>query len=305
MRKIFITGGSGCVGHYLIDRLAPDKNNRLYLLVRDPRKLLFDPARYPNITLIKDDLANISRHAELLREMESVIHLAADWGGSIGNFEFSRALLQALDPARCRKVLYFSTASILGADGRPVVEADSHGTHYIRGKHQMHQLLPQLPIYPNLVTLFPTWVIGGDRAHPYSHAASGLRDVKKWLWLIRRFTIDASFHFIHAADIAAIAVHLLDHPAGVNEYILGNAPLTATELIKQVCAYHGVKTGHQLTISLPLVKFLAAVTGHKLQDWDRYCFERRHFTYAAVNAESFGLRSELKTIPQVLTAIGA
>jgi nucleoside-diphosphate-sugar epimerase len=305
MRKIFITGGSGCVGHYLLDLLVPNQNYELYLLVRNPEKLLIDPAKHRNITIIRDDLVNIKKHASLLRQMDAVIHLAADWAGNEGNFEYSLPLFEALDPEQCQKVLYFSTASILGPEGRAVHQAETAGTHYIRGKYYMHMMLPRLPIYRNVVTLFPTWVIGGDRTHPYSHAASGLKDIKKWLWLIRRFTVDASFHFIHAADIAAIAAHLLEHRAAENEYILGNQALTATALIKQVCDNYGVAVGRQFTISLPLVKTLAALTGHKLHSWDKYCFERRHFTYETVNAESFGLKSTLQTIPQVLKAIGA
>jgi nucleoside-diphosphate-sugar epimerase len=305
MRKIFITGASGCVGHYLLDLLLPNQDCELNLLVRNPDRLMFDPAKHRNIKIIKDDLANIERHTTLLQEMDAVIHLAADWGGNEGNFEFSLPLFKALDPARCRKVIYCSTASILGPDAKAVPEAESLGTHYIRGKYLMHLALPQLPIYRNVVTIFPTWVIGGDRLHPYSHAARGLKDIKKWLWLVRHFTVDASFHFIHAADIAAIAVELLEHPAAEKEYILGNRAMTATGLIKKVCAYYGVRVGHQFTISLPLVKALAALTGHQLHSWDKYCFERRHFTYQTVNAENFGLKSELQTVPQILAAIGA
>lgn len=305
MRNIFITGGSGCVGHYLLDLLAPNQDYQLNLLVRNPGKLLFDPAKFRNINIIKDDLVNITKHRGLLQQMDAVIHLAADWAGNEGNFEYSLPLFEALDPEQCQKVLYFSTASILGPEGEAVHQAETQGTHYIRGKYYMHMILPRLPIYRNVVTLFPTWVIGGDKNHPYSHAASGLRGIRQWLWLIRHFTVDASFHFIHAADIAAIAAHLLDHPAKESEYILGNPALTATELIKQVCDHYGVKAGRQLTISLPLVKTLAALTGHKLHSWDRYCFERKHFTYDTVNAESFGLKSTLQTISQVLPAIGA
>jgi nucleoside-diphosphate-sugar epimerase len=304
MRKIFVTGISGCVGHYLFDLLAPKPDCHLYLLVRNPAKLLFDPSKYRNLTIIQDDLANIEKHSALLKEMDAVVHLAADWAGNEGNFEYSLPLLAALDPGKCQRVIYFSTASILGPDGKAVPQAETAGTHYVRGKYYMHKMLPRLPIHRNTVTLFPTWVIGGDKAHPYSHAAGGLKEIAKWLWLIRWFTVDASFHFIHAQDIAAITAFLLDHEVKEQEYILGNKALTATDLIRQVCAYHGIKVGNQLTIGLPLVKTLAALTGHRLHSWDEYCFERRHFTYNAVNAETFGLRSDLLTVAEVLAAIG-
>jgi len=39
--SIFITGASGCVGHYVVDQLK--KKYQLFLLVRNPEKLKYNP----------------------------------------------------------------------------------------------------------------------------------------------------------------------------------------------------------------------------------------------------------------------
>jgi len=303
MRKIFITGAGGCVGHYLFDVLAGDLSNELYLLVRDPAKLKFNPAAYPNVKIIKDDLKNIRAHADLLKQMDQVVHLAADWAWHEGNLDYSLDLFELLDPAKCYKAIYFSTASILGPDNKPVIEAEKFGTNYVQGKYRFHQKLPSLKIYPRVVTLFPTWVLGGDDRHPRSHATQGIIELKKWLRLIRFITFDASFHFIHAQDIAAIVKYLLENEVKEKEFVLGNAPITANQFLKEVCAYYKVPVYFQLPVKAGLVRFLAALFRQPLLPWDRYCLERRNFVFQTVNAATFRLPPGLETVPGVLRAI--
>ena len=300
MKKIFVTGISGCVGHYLFDELAPEGDYHLFLLVRDPAKLRFAYQDNPRVTVIKGDLENIGRHAEVIRGADYVVHAAADWGAHENNLDHSVTFFKLIDPARCQKVIYLSTASILGPDGKPVPEARTLGTHYIRGKYLFHEMLPQLPIYPKVVTLFPTWVLGGDNNHPYSHATAGILGIRPWLKLIRFFKVKAGFHFIHARDIAAIIRQLLKNGTEENEFVLGNPATTAGQLIKDVCHYFGLRVYFQFPLSLPLAVFAARVTGHRLHPWDLYCFRRRNFVYRAADAASFGLKSDLQTIPQIL-----
>jgi nucleoside-diphosphate-sugar epimerase len=299
MKNIFVTGISGCVGHYLFDELSPEADYHLYLLVRDPVKLRFNYRNNDRVTVIKGDLENISRHAEVIKEMDFVIHAAADWGAHENNLDHSITFFNLIDPVRCRKVIYLSTASILGPDNQPVPEAKTLGTHYIRGKYLFHKKLPQLPIYPKVITLFPTWVLGGDSTHPYSHATSGILGIRPWLKLMRFFKVNASFHYIHARDIAAIIEHLIKNEIKGNEFVLGNPAMTAGKLIKDACNYFGLRVYFQVPLSLPLAIFAARVTGHALHAWDLYCFKRRDFVYRAVNAASFGLKSGLVSLPQI------
>ena len=303
MAKIFITGISGCVGHYLFDYLSQNPDYEFYLLVRNPEKIKFEYKNNPKIHIIIDDLEHIGKHRALLKEMDYVVHLAAQWGGNELNYDYTLNLLRSLDENRCRKVIYFSTASILGKDNQPVQAAEKFGTHYIRSKYQIYKKLPELKIYPKVTTIFPTWILGGDKSHPYSHAAEGLVGMKNWAWLIRFFTVDASFHFIHAKDIAAIVDHILKNEVKEKDLVLGNPSISATEFIKQACAFWGKRTYFQFKITPTLVYFLAFIFRKEIAPWDRYCFSQRHFVYKTVNTTTFGLGSNLRTIKDILASL--
>lgn len=301
MKKVFVTGISGCVGHYLFDLLSSEAEYQLFLLVRDPKRLKFNPQNYKNLIILQDDLKNIEAYSAILKEIDILIHLAADWGEKEGNYDYSLKLFNLLDPNKCEKVIYFSTASILGPDNKPTEAAEQFGTHYIRSKYRFHKKLPELTLYPKVITLFPTWVLGGDKTHPYSHASAGLSGIRNWLWLIRFFSIDATFHYIHAQDLAQIVLYLMKNQTNKNEYILGNKAVTATEFIRQTCLYFKSRVYLQLTIPLWLVIMLAKLTGHKLHPWDLHCFKQRHFQYKVDNLENFGINSNLKTVSEILT----
>ncbi len=301
MKKIFITGISGCVGHYLFDEMAKDPNYELYLLTRNPKKLKFDHRSRKNTTVIQDELENISKYATLVKEMDYVVHLAAAWGSTELNYETSLSFFDLLDPRRCKKVIYFSTASILDPDNQPLAEAGKIGTPYIRSKYDFYKKLPELKIFPNVITLFPTWVLGGDERHSYSHASKGILALKKWLWLIRFFTVDASFHYIHARDIARIVKYLLENDTKEKNLVLGNRSITASQFLKEASGFFQKRVYFQIPIPFPLVRVLAALTGRRLQSWDLFCFEKRHFTHKTVNTDNFGIKSDLQTVTQILT----
>lgn len=297
MKKIFITGITGCVGNYIADLILSDPENKLFLLVNSPQNLSFDPLKYPNVRIINDDMRNIKRHADILKEMDQVVHLAAGWGISEINYECTVDLFNALDPARIKKIIYFSTASILGPDNKVNDKVGEIGTSYIKGKYDCHKKLPGLPVYDKIVTLFPTWVLGGDKGHRYSHAMEGLLGARKWLWLLRFLSIDFEFHFIHAKDIALMVKYLLENDITERELVLGNDPVTADQIIQEICDFYRVRRYFKIRISPKLIKYLA---GSRISDWDKYCLEQKHFVYKVSNPQTFGVPAEFPTITKIL-----
>jgi nucleoside-diphosphate-sugar epimerase len=302
--KVFITGISGCVGHYLFDLLANHPEYELYLIVRNRQTLKFDPAAYPQCHFIFDDMRHIEKYGDLLKQMEIVIHLAADWGGHWGNLNYSVSLFNLLDPAVCQKVIYFSTASILGQENKPLPAVEKLGTHYIRSKYQFYKKLPAFPIYPKVITLSPTWVLGGDSLHPYSHATTGIIEMRKWLWLIKFLQADVQFHYIHARDIALITKYLMEHETAEKNFVLGNKMITAQELIKEVAEFYHQRVYCQIPIPNWLINFFIFAGGRWLHSWDKYSLAKRHFVYQTTNCETFGLDNHLITLPQILKSIG-
>ena len=302
-RNLFITGASGCVGHYIFDQLVKDPEWQLYLLLRDPSKLKRDLKLFPNVKVIRGEMKDIVRQADLLKTMDAVVHVAAGWGDSETNCDYTRELFRLLDPARCQKVIYFSTASILDEknDLNPVVA--KIGTCYITSKYQLSQELPQMPIYPRVITLFPTWVLGGDDRHPYSHAMEGIVNATKQLWWLRFLNFDLKFHFIHAQDIALITDYLLKNENAPQKYVLGNTATSVDQVIAETCAYFKVNRPFRINISRRPLNWIVNLLGKRISEWDKYCLNRREFVHQVSDAATFGLVSKHRTISQILSHV--
>lgn len=311
--RIFITGASGCVGHYLCEILIKETDYELFLLVRDPAKLQFDTNARPGINVIRGDMRDIPRHAKLLKTINCAILIATSWGGPQlqvldVNIYKNIQLLSMLDPKVCQHIIYFSTASVLDRNNQILKQASQLGTDYIRSKSDFLTQVSRLPISKQMTVLFPTLVLGGDENHPYSHLSSGLPGVTKWIKLIRFFKADASFHFIHAKDIARVVHYLVDHPPATKEmrqFVLGNPAWTVNQAVAEACAYLDEKIGFRISLSPWLADLFIFLFRIEMSPWDRFCVTYRHFTYQdPINPATFGLPVYCANISDVLKLSG-
>lgn len=285
-KRIFITGASGCIGHYLVETLLMNTPHQLFLLVRNPSKLMFRWQDEPRIHLIQGDIRNSEDHADLLATMDTAVLAATSWGGAEEIYDINvtanHKLMSLLDTERCNQVLYFSTASILNRHNQPLTEAGDIGTDYIRSKYQCYLKLPELKIFPKVTTVFPTLVFGGDKDKPYSHISAGLQDVANWMWLIRFLKADGSFHFAHGKDIALVVSYLIDHPPSSEEprqIIIGNPALTVNQAVEEISEYLGLRVFFRIPLSLWLADRIIDGFNIRMAEWDRFCLRSRHQIY--------------------------
>ncbi len=311
MKRILVTGASGCIGHYVTDALIQETDHELYLLVRNPNKLQVDTQSRPGITVLQGEMREIERFADLLRTIDTAVLTATAWGGDDvfeTNVLKTIELLNLLDPAVCQQVIYFSTASILDRNNQLLKEAGVLGTDYIRSKYDCLTRLSKLAIAPQTSILFPTLVFGGDAQKPYSHVSSGLPEVVKWMDLIRCFKADGSFHFIHGRDIAQVVRYLIDNPTQGNEprqFILGQERLTVNQAIEEICAYLDKKIYFRIPLYLSLANLLIVLFRIQMADWDRFSLRYRHFSYDnPVNPASLGLPNYCATLSDILKISG-
>jgi len=295
-KKLFATGMGGCVGHYLFDELAKRDDLDMTFLLRSPQKVRYN---LNGIDVIQDDFKNIEKYAAKLKEADLVVHLLADWGTELGNYDQTKALLGCLDPSKVKKIIYFSTASILGRDNNPDPEALLCGTPYIRGKYKMHEELSISPLREKIITLYPTWVLGGDSLHPYSHAYLALKNTGTWLRLLSFFDLDLRFHFIHAKDIARVAQHLLFNEAGENEFVLGTKEITVGKLIEGLASASGFRPPFRIKLGAGFAKAIDRVFGGRFAPWDRHCLKTYHQNYRTVEPSSFGLETSFPSIESI------
>ncbi|TYQ27505.1 NAD-dependent epimerase/dehydratase family protein [Pseudanabaena sp. UWO310] len=308
-KKVFITGASGCVGHYLIEMLLEKTDYDLYLLVRDRRKLQIDVSDRPNVHIIEDSMQNIGNYKALLRTMEFVVSTAAGWGGEeafVVNRDKTIELFSSLDPQVCERAIYFSTASILDSHNQIIPEAGELGTNYIASKHACLETLENSVIRDRLITVFPTLVFGGAENKPYSHLSKGLKDILKYVPYARFLKTDGSFHFVHAIDIAQIVTYLLTAPSvplAPARLVLGMQRLTAQDLIVQFCEYLNLKVGWQFELTPFLVDAVIKLFRIEVAEWDRFCIAQRHFTYDVVSPETFGMVSQYPRLANLLAEV--
>lgn len=319
-KRILITGGSGCIGHYLAELLIEKTNHELFFLVRNPGKVRFSLDYRPGIHLIEGDMRDIEYYAKLIKSVDIAILAANAWGGTQEVFDVNVAktirLMKLLDPQRCEQVFYFSTASILGHDNKPLSAAKQIGTEYIRSKYDCFTQLHRLEIAAKITVLFPTLVFGGSQTKPYSHLSSGLPDVVRWVGLLRFFKAEASFHFLHARDIAQVVVHLVDHPLPyqvinelddiyVKQVVLGNPATHVNDAIREICNYFGKRIFFQVNVSKTLANLLIWLFRIQVGAWDRFCMNYRHFTYKnPVSPTTLGLSAFAPTLSDILLATG-
>lgn len=305
--RILVTGGTGCIGHYLAEDLIQNTDHELFFLVRNPDKIQFDSEARSGIYILTGDLDKIHEFQNLLKTINVAILAATIWGGTEQTFRINvdktLELLNLLDFETCQQLIYFSTASILDYHHQLLPQAGKVGTDYIRSKYECYCKIKQHPLASKLTIVFPTLVLGGDSNKPYSHISAGLPDVAKWVNLARWLKADGSFHFIHAQDIAKTVNYLIHHPskeATTREFVLGSPKVTANQLIETLCDYLNKPIYFRIPLSLTLAKFFIAILPIQMAEWDRFCLEYRHFSHKnPVNPESFNLETYCPTLRDV------
>ena len=318
MKRIFITGASGCIGHYLTEALIQHTNHELYLLVRNPDKLKFNYQARPGIHLLVGDMSQIKKYSDLLLKMNIAILAATAWGGKEETYDINvvktLSLINLLNPQICERVIYFSTASILDRNNQLLLPASQFGHDYIRTKYQCFEQLSHQAIADKIIAVFPTLVFGGEQNKPYSHLSAGITDVTKWISLIRWFSLEGSFHFIHAQDIAKIISYLVENPdyapnssaeGKVGCLVLGNPAISVDQAIAQITSYFNQKIYLRIPLYIWLTNILIKLFKIQMDDWSRFSLDYRHFTYAnPVTPASFGLQNYCSTVEELLQASG-
>ena len=321
--RILITGASGCVGQHIADLLYRETDAELLLWLRDPSKLTAVPAADPRITLLVGDLRDVEPHRAQIASATRIIHTATAWGdperAQQVNVVAVKQMLAATNPEVLEQVVYFSTASILNRDLQLLPEAMPYGTEYIQTKAQCLEQLEQHPLAQRIVAVFPTLVFGGrvdgSGVFPTSYLTAGLKEGTRWLWLAKWLRAEASFHFIHAADIARVCAHLATSPhqpnpevgqGAVRRLVLGQPSVTVNETVKRLCRW---RRGWYPPIGLDLrgwlIEGLIKLLHIEVNAWDRFSIRQRHFVHDPISPpERFGLVSHAPTLEAVFEDAG-
>lgn len=127
--KVFITGGSGFVGQFLIEDLR-QKGHEVFALARSQSSQ--DKVRQKGATPIAGDLGEAKSYQAQLKGMDAVIHVAAMiemWGDYDLFYQINvvgtRNLVQASEAVGVKRFIYISAAAVV-ADGNPLEDIDEN-----------------------------------------------------------------------------------------------------------------------------------------------------------------------------------
>jgi nucleoside-diphosphate-sugar epimerase len=310
--RIFLTGATGSLGHYLADELLEHSSHELVVFARDPSRLHVAMDHRLRVSFHRADLRDRVSLGDVPGPLDAAVLAATAWGpepdATAVNIEATMALIDALVARGCRRIIYFSTASVLDRGGAPLREAATIGTPYIRSKYACLEAVQRHDAGASIVTVFPTLVLAGDSTKPSSHVTKLIEEIRRRVVMARHFRAHGSFHLIHAADVAQVVRHLLDadrSPAPDGPLVLGSAATTVDEAIDALCAGAGrTRSRFTLDITPRVAGALIVAFRARLAEWDRYCLAQRDFTYdRVVSPETFGLRSRYPTLASLLASV--
>lgn len=126
--RVFITGATGYIGANLALKLA-NAGHTVHALVRNPEKATL--LNHPNIRFFRGNILDTESIHKAIHSCEAVFHLAAYarvWAKTPAtyfeiNVEGTKNILKAALEAGVRKMVYTSTAGVIGpSDGQPSSE---------------------------------------------------------------------------------------------------------------------------------------------------------------------------------------
>jgi dihydroflavonol-4-reductase len=230
-RRIWISGATGFVGKALVRALRA-RGDEVIAAVRDPRKAgdLVDMG----VTVLEDDLSDVARMSEVLRDVDAAIHAAgsyrvgiaraergAMWDANIGT---TTRVLDAAEVARTPRIVYVSTVGVFGnTHGQAVDEtyrrnvSDGFLSWYDETKFGAHEVAAQRArAGAPIVSVLPSQVYG-----PGDHTDVGeqirLAHAGK---LPYRALEEVGIGFIHVDDLALGIIAALDLAPVPSTYIL-------------------------------------------------------------------------------------
>jgi nucleoside-diphosphate-sugar epimerase len=212
-------------------------------------------------------------------------------------------MLGYTDPNRLKKIIYFSTASILTGGNQLSPAAKTEGSPYVKSKLAAFNAIQDSQWADKVVTLFPTMVLGGGKDAPYSHISQGLLDIRKHISWARWFHLNGAFHFLHAEDIAKMVIISMTQDVP-KDMVMGNPKITFNEAILELAETVGKKPWLQLHIPQWVIHALVVIFKRRMDSWGAHCAKNPHFLYSVHAPYHFGEALSFSSLKAVVEKMG-
>lgn len=258
--KIYITGGTGFIGTYLVKRLAQTQHE-LHCLARETGDISFLKEVGTNIIT-----GDVTDKTSLLKGMDGcdwVVHLASSFVFWVPNNQVfhdvnitgTRNVMESALEKGISKVVYISSAAVYGNADWPTSEETPVGTEraskYVRTKYEGDLIAWDLYKEKNLplVVIYPSAVIGANDPKAAGRYIKNYAQGRMPAQVLTKF----SFPFVHVKDVAEAIVQALEKENNIGEkYMVSAENHTWGEINQMIRDISGMK--------LPFIKFPTWIT---------------------------------------------
>ncbi|SHK59754.1 MULTISPECIES: NAD(P)-dependent oxidoreductase [unclassified Fibrobacter] len=252
--RVFVTGGTGFIGHYVVKALL-EKGHEVVVATRHPNKVPTLRSN-PNVSFVEAALTDFEKMGEGLIGCDACIHVALGWGDTpsamlMNDTRATVALLEMSARAGCEKFIMTSSTSAMGRVRSEMRETTSSmpidlygatkaaGEAYVLGfSHGYGSQFPEVKMKRNIIRpgytfgnpAFPDGCSQPDRRFfEMAYAVKENRDIH----IIK----NDGTQFIHASQQAQIYMKLLE--SDLNEEIflgLGSEWISWKEIAEKMIA---------------------------------------------------------------------
>ena len=224
----------------------------IYCLYRDPKKIGLNEKHPANLEIIQGDLLQPSSYTSILKQVDTVIHLAAVTGKT-SREEYSkvigqgtRKLLSGCQEAGVRNILYISTIAVNFQNKKRYF--------YAHSKQEAEEYVRQAGL--NYTILRPTIILGGG-----SPVFAGF-SLFAGLPVVPIFGRgDTKIQPVHAEDVVRVILHILEHSVFNNTTLELGGPqvISIREFLKMIHRMKKGKTARFIRFPMGMTVFLLSV----------------------------------------------
>lgn len=246
MKSVFVTGGTGFIGQYLLRNLI-SQHWQVYLLCRRGSEYKIPKRILNKIHIVYGELCNRKTYEYILQNTDYVLHFAALFKLEAKeedlrklNVEGTNEILKScVNKKNIKRIIYCSTAGVYEYTNKIIDEnhpvatfSDLH--RYERSKIDAERICFHYIKEHNLpiIVIRPTGVYGKGSHYLFSTIFSLIKDGKIKFYF---GTGDNLLHLVHVEDVARSTIHLLKHgKVGEIYNICDDTPITMKQALDYV-----------------------------------------------------------------------
>lgn len=234
--KIFITGGTGFIGKYVVDKLLAGNSLTISVLTRQRKNSIKD------VVYVQGDLGDRKLISDMVAECDYIIHMAGCKSDHNLYFQTNVQGTQNIIDAcknkpNLKKLIYLSSVGVIGNSRREVIDeqtACNPENAYEKTKYAGELIVKKYSQQnPNkVVILRPTNVFGEN--DPEMHLLNLIKKINKQrFYYVGNDVSKYYLNYLYVQEISELIPYVLAHNTKSDLYIL-NTPTPLAEFITMI-----------------------------------------------------------------------